>query len=427
MFSRIIYTPVFTMLIALSVAINVHAMNTNLSRPYNIFFKPERKADTRSFFTMFVEGGIGHAKGFDEDGSTNVMRIFNSHEDGIAMLQGFSESSPQGQLLDKIQGVNVAPIDNGIRGNFLVSGDMKLDYGIGFGWRYFFPNDFSIGLYLPMYSMRLKNVCWQDQTPPTTPADPDARVKQYLTDNFFANVCTLGKGLELKGWHRTGVGDLVALLEWDRDFPQQRPLLKNVRLNARLGLNIPTGLKADEDKLFALAFGCDGATGLIFGADLAVTFGDYMRAGVDVEILPLFGSTNSRRIKTNFNQTQSLLLEKTCVYTDWAMIQQFNVFIKFADFYKGFKIDVDYQFLKQGSSQVTPFSTAFTTSIVNTGRNFEEWTSHSAIVKFGYDFKGTLPKDSRVTPAVSFFAQMPFNGKNSILFTAVGVLLAAEF
>lgn len=427
MLSRTTYIHSCMILAAMMVAVNVCAMNTNLSRPYNIFFKPERKKDTRSFFTMFVEGGIGHAKGFDEDGSTNVMRIFNSREDGIAMLQGFSESSPQGQLLDKIQGVNVAPIDNGIRGNFLVSGDMKLDYGIGFGWRYFFPNDFSIGLYIPMYSMRLKNVCWQDQTPSTTPADPDVRVKQYLTDNFFANVSALGDGLSLKGWHRTGVGDLVALLEWDRDFPQPRPLLKNVRLNARLGLNIPTGLRADEDKLFALAFGCDGATGIIFGADLAVTFGDYMRAGVDVELLPLFGTVSSRRIKTDFNQTQSLLLEKTCVYTDWAMIQQFNIFVKFADFYKGFKIDVDYQFLKQGSAQMTPLSPAFPINIVNTGRNLEEWTAHDVIVKLGYDFKGTLREDARVAPTISFFAQMPFNGKNSILFTAAGVLLAAEF
>jgi hypothetical protein len=121
------------------------------------------------------------------------------------------------------------------------------------------------------------------------------------------------------------------------------------------------------------------------------------------------------------------LLEKTRVYTDWAMIQQFNIFVKFADFYKGFNIDVDYQFLKQGSAQITPFSTAFPSDIVNSARNLEEWTSHSAIVKLGYDFKGTLPENSRVTPAISFFAQIPFNGKNSILFTAAGVLLAAEF
>ena len=55
-------------------------------------------------------------------------------------------------------------------------------------------------------------------------------------------------GLDISSWSKTGIGDLSLMVEWLRDFPQPKPLLKNVRLNLRGGISIPTGVKKDEDK-----------------------------------------------------------------------------------------------------------------------------------------------------------------------------------
>ena len=397
----------------------------NLTKPYNVFFKPTVHKGDRWILSMLAETGIGHAKAFDDCGTTNPLRIWNRNQDAIAMLNGFPESSPQGQLLDILEGAEIAPIDNNIRGHFLVCGDLKLNYSLGFGARYFLPLDFSIAAYLPAYSMTLKNVSWSDLTPAGTPGDPDARVKNYLTNNFFSNVFTLGDGLQLGGWHRAGIGDLLIMAEWLRDFPQSREMLKNVRLNPRLGISFPTGKKSDQDKIFAPAFGTDGAYGAYFGGELIVTLGSYFRCGFTVDLLHAFGNMRNWRIKTDPSQTDLLLLEKTCVFIDWGLQQQFDLFIEFFNM-RGFFLRTDYQFTKHGENIVIPQCNQFLSNIANTAEYREDWTAHEILTKLGYDF-GYRRDDSRVRPTLSLYAQVPVNGKRSVLFTTIGAILSFEF
>ena len=117
--------------------------------------------------------------------------------------------------------------------------------------------------------MTLKNVQWVNKTLNVSAGDQS--VRQNLTNDFFANVATLGDGLYLGDWSRTGIGDLVLMMDWVQDFYQYKPLLKNTRVNWRIGFNFPTGLREDEDKVFARPFGFDGALGLIFGFGWALT------------------------------------------------------------------------------------------------------------------------------------------------------------
>lgn len=396
----------------------------NLTKPYNVFLKPTPHKGDRFLFSVLAEAGIGHSKNFDEDRRVcSPLRIWNCTQDSIAMLKGFSESSPQGQLLDKIQGVDIAPIDNGIRGHFCVDGDLDLKYSFALDGRYFLPLDFSIALYLPFYGQELKNVHWKDLTPSGTPGDPDARVKQFLTTDFFEHVCQLGN-LQLGGWKRNGIGDLMLELEWLRDFPQAKDNLKNVLLNARFGFNLPTGKRSDQDKIFAQPFGTDGAFGLLFGVGLTVTIGEYFRAGFNVDLLQLFGHVRNWRIKTDVDQTELLLLQKACAYKDYGLTQQFDLFIQFFN-YRGFFVQADYQFTKHGDDHLSLLTNDFQDNIANNARYLEDWTSHYGMVKIGYEFDEW--NDARAKPNLFFYTLIPFEGKRSALFTTVGLVAGVEF
>lgn len=389
----------------------------NLSTLSDIFLKPAFDFDTCFQLGVLAEIGV-NSKTFDCANCVgNPLRLWNKDQDALKMLQGFPSESAIGKLATLIDAA-----DDGVRGHFLVDGCMDLLYNLSFTARYNFCDDFLISAYLPFRSLRLRNVSWCNLTQNITAQDE--RVRTYLTDDFFANVCELG-GLNLQGWRRTGFGDLMVLVEWFRDFPQAKPMLKNVMLDARFGPSIPTGLKQDEDLLLALPFGYDGAWGIVFGGGLEATLSIGLKAGVDVQLTPLFGNTKNRRIKTDVSQTELLLLQKVCAFRDWGLVQQFNIYAQLFNCFKGLSLALDYQFIKQGESNLSFDVLDFSPTVANTACSLQEWTSHSAIFKATYDF--AYHDTWRVKPQFSFYAKVPFNGNQSVLFTTVGVIGAINF
>ncbi len=391
----------------------------NLLRPYDSLLRPEYSNKYRMQVSFIGETGISD-KGFSSDCRTNVLRIWNPEQNAITMLDGFSSEGKIGQ-----KRVAIDASDDGTRGHFLVDGDLKNRFSAIFGARLFFRESWSLSVYLPVYSMALKNVCWKDQT--LNVSDEDARVKELLTDDFFANVCALGDGLDLTGWSRTGVGDLTLLLDWFHDFPQAKPMLKNVRVNWRAGVGLPTGLRQDEDKLFALPFGYDGAFSLPFGVGLDLHFSFYVRAGFDVQLTHIFGNTRTRRFKTNDDQTDLLLLQKGEVYKDWGLTQQFNLYAQLYKPFKGFSFLLGYQFLKHGLDAIAlPCGSSFSQAMANSAEHLKEWTLHQIVVRADYDI-GEHWEQPTVYPRISLFAQLPFNGKRVAVTSNLGFSVSLDF
>jgi hypothetical protein len=397
---------------------NMHAMN--LLRPYDTLIRPDFVGDRPWQVAFYAEGGLG-TKAFCFNGEVcDALRIWQQDQNALKMLQGFPEDSPITQLRNQIDAD-----DDGRRGHFLVRSDFELKYSLALAARVEFLRDFTFAAYLPFYSMELKNVCWQDQTANIT--SEDMRVKQLLTDNFFALVEELGCGLDLRGWKRSGIGDLTLMLEWFRNFPQAKPLLKNVFLNWRLGLALPTGKRADENKLFAIPFGNDGATSLIFGFGIELLFSCYFKTGVDVQLFHLFDTTRLRRIKTDRNQTELLLLQKSEVHTDFGLWQRFNLFFEFYRFYHGLSFKVGYQFFKKGENHISLACNDFSTNIASTAVSLEDITMHEMILKATYDFGVDRSPDACTRPYLLLYTRLPFNGKHAVLARTLGVVLAVDF
>lgn len=393
----------------------------NILRPYDTLIRPYYDSNLPFQITLYGETGFGSTRAFNECGPVNnVLKVWNCDQNALKMLEGFNVNNAKSQLLIKLNAN-----DNGTRGHFNVCGDLDLDAAIAFAFRYFFYDNWSISAYLPVFAMQLKNVTWQDQTQDITAAD--MRVKQLLTNNFFSIVKQLGDGLDLQGWKRSGFGDLALFLEWYRDFPQIKPLLKNVRINWRLGLIFPTGRPWDENEIFAVPFGFDKAFSIPFGLGLDITLGSYLKTGIDVQLTHIFGNTRDRRIKTQVDQTELLLLAKTSAYKDFGLIQRFNLYVQFYKFLYGLSFKVGYQFFKKGEDELSLKTNTFSNKIANTAERLQDLTMHNMIVDVIYDFSEHFGDEPQLRSELSFYARLPFNGKRVALIPALGAVFSIDF
>jgi len=402
---------------ALINAANVHTFGGLI--PYDTLIRPTFTNKYRWQLAGYAETGYHNAHGFNDDGEkVNVLRIWNDQQNALSMLEGVDADTNIGQLRSALLDSN-----NGIRGHFNVSGDLKLDFNVSFAARLFFAQDWSIGLYLPVYKMHLKNVLFQDVTPNLD--NDDKLVRELLTNNLAANVKELG-GLDIGGWTRHGLGDLALIVDWFRDFKQYKPFLKCVRVNWRWGIVFPTGLKENNDLIFALPFGYDGAFAMPFGLGLDLNLGSHFKTGLDVQLTQIFGNKRTWRIKTQEDQTELLLLNKAHAYKDYGLVQRFNLYVELYRFAKGLSFTVGYQFLKEGATEISLTSQEFSSAIANTSRQLEEFTMHYVIAKATYDF-GVHKRCRRVRPEWSVYVRSPFNGKNVALIPTIGTVFSIDF
>lgn len=391
----------------------------NLSKPHDIFFRPPI-APHNIFMQSYawIECGLKQTAYNTDNNSTNVLTYLTCDQNALTMLNGFDTASKIGQTHAQLLGV----VNDGTRGYYQVSGDLSIPVNAALAWRLFFEHYISLGIYLPIKTMHLKNSCWRSLT---QSADyQDALVNTVITNDFFNTVYTLGDGLQLGNWSRSGVGDLEVIVEFVRNYEQQKPMLKNVLVNVRAGLTIPTGLKSDPDRILSLPFGNDGATGLLFAGGLELLYGTWFKLGLDVELIHLFNNTHTRRIKTAIDQTELLLLAKTAVNKDWGMQQQFTLFTECDHFFKGFSFKAGYRFFKQGDSTVALCGNQYSSLIANTARSLEDFTAHDMLFKLSYDFREDF---NRVNPSFALFARIPVNGKRAIVSHTFGIMASVDF
>lgn len=408
-------------LISITLTTNTaKAMNiVNSMWPYDTSIRPTFNNQRAWQLAFYGEGGYHHTQGFNDDSElVNPLRIWNKQQNALAMLEGFAKENPIAQLRSAL-----LDCDNGIRGRFDVCGDLQMNFNTAFAARYFFANDWSLGLYLPVYQMTLQDVTFVDQTPNLD--NLDKLVHTFLTDHLAENVQQLGC-LDIGDWKRTGVGDLTVLLEWFRDFYQNKQFLKCVRVNWRLGIGFPTGLRENENLIFAVPFGWDGAVSMPFGLGIDLTLGTNFKCGVDVQLTQIFGHTRTRRIKTQDQQTELLLLQTACVFKDSGLVQRFNLYFEFFKFIKGLSFKVTYQFLKRGEDEIALKTEQFSNNIVNSSPRLESFTMHHMIPKLTYDFGVHMP-EGRTRPELGLYARLPFNGRNVALVSMIGAVLSIDF
>jgi len=398
---------------------------TNFYMPYDINLRMTEWKNTQFRFGVdFEHGETRKSKNPDED-ETGVLRLYNSTESSITMLMGADSGTDIYNLAAQLEAAGVT--DDGTRGHFRLDGKFE-ETNLNFYGKYkftfgFIPGNFDFTFYLPFKFMEIKDVSWNDLTESLTFAD--LLVHSLVTDSIANNVRNLGD-LDIGAWKKSGLSDLAFLFNWYMDFKQTKEHLKNVRVSAKTGLTIPTGAKKNENKAFSFPLGNDGAWGIPFGVNLDLFFINDIKSGLEFELFFLFDETRVRRLKTDRNQTDFLLLHKGKATISHGFCWKFNLFFQLDHFWKGLSAMAAYRFFKHDEDTITAQSNNFNYEIINSAESLKEWVSQCFVFQLNYDFFDEFT-DSIIKPQISFFYKLPVTGKRVINAHTFGAQFALNF
>ena len=393
--------------------------------PINFFypddhpFKLQRQDDRDWQFSIYGESSLT-VDGRDIcSNKTNVLQIWNENQDALSMIRGFTPDSNIGKFSQKFNNIS----DNGIRGHlcFNAEANYKAVFPI---FRYYAPKNLTLSITVPFYWANIKNASYCDLTANQTFGD--LLVKSEIIDNLDELIFDLGDGLSISNWKKSGLGDIWVVVDWIRTFYQpRREVLKDVLLNIRAGLTLPTGLTQDIDQILSIPFGNDRSLGVIFGGEVQVTMWDLFVIGVDAEFWHIFSSNRCYRIKTDINQTDFLLLAKTTARKDWGLTQRYDIWGELL-VGCGFSFELWYQYFKHNKDKYSFYQSDYVESIANTANSLKEWTAHNLIFLAKYNGSEKYV-DADAVPQFAIFYRRPINGYRSIQASTIGISLSLEF
>ncbi len=394
----------------------VHAVfRTNVLQPYNIALQPDPYHETKVSFQAGYEGVLA-AKAFTPhiDHAGNVLQLYQRHQDGIAALKGFPPTSLPGQYA-QIFNIND---DNLTHGLFTPYANLSIPLNMLFSIQGRLAHNVSLHGYIPLIYAELKDVCWSQ----------DNKKIEFEDNNLPNLLSVIGKlsGIDLfNGWKRVGFSDAVIFVKWQNDFLQMKPVLRNVRLSLRGGLNFPTGKQEDICQLLSLPFGYDQGYGLYFGGYMMLQFVHDVRFMIDLEFLQLFGNTKTRRIPTAPHQTDLLFIAKDRVFVDPGFTQQYTFMLEKRSLYQGLSAALYYQYFKHNDDTYYPTTNFGNFAIINDAQSIQEYTTHQFLFQLNYEFNQYETSGSR--PNLMLFGKYGFNGKRAILTSSLGLQFTYAF
>lgn len=405
---------------------------TNFFTPYDPNLKLAKAPGKKPFRigVAFEYGDTKKGRNWD-DKKVNILQINNATESSLAMLENpTTEINTAAFQLLRAQQHAMGAEDDGVRGHLRYTGDFD-QFEATPHVRYQLPFKASIGVfglaaYLPIRHANVDGIGHEDLTLNlAVPRQEDLWTRLNVTNDISTVVKTYGN-LDLGNWSKTDLGDLVIVVDWAKDFKQDKEALQNVQLNALLGLSCPTGLEKDENKSFSLAFGNDGAWALPLGVGLDLDFKYHVSMGMAVQFDVIFDHSKVRRMKTYPLQTEFLLLNKGDAEKDYGLTWRFNLYLQGKHFWRGMSLKGAYEYTKHDSDTLTPRGNTFSSAIVNTANSLKEWNLHSAVFMLNYDFFKECKK-CFVIPQLSLFYKLPCGGKKIINPHTFGGQLAVNF
>lgn len=373
-------------------------------------------------------GSTSNGRSFD-DHKANVLQLYDQTQAVIPMLMNAKNTDATNILQALTAAYPGQPLDDGTRGHVKFFGHFDIA-DVTLNGRYWLPVDFvpgyvSLSVALPIRRAQIEHPRFEDLTKEIFAVDLD--IKQVITDAaIFAQTLKELGNLDIGAWSRTGVGDLILLLEWQNSYRQEKENLKNVNIFTKLGLSLPTASMRDEDHAFSMSLGNDGAWGVPFGLGLGLEFIYNIHVGLDAEFLVLFDRTHNRRLKTEIHQTEFLLLNKGEATKEHGLTWKFNLYAQWYHFWRGLSVKAGYHYVKHDDDRLVPSANDFSYTVVNSANSLLEWNMHHLVFQVNYDlFKET--RDWVLKPQFSIFYKLPIAGKGVIQPHAFGGQIAFNF
>jgi|GEM_PF-778864 len=393
------------------------AYTANFLRAQDVGFLQLFDANNRSFMTgALLEHGFSSSFGYDGEGNqVPVMQMYATKQSAQAMLSDTVITFPQNEDPEQFFVNTVQQPYGDDWGSFSVAGKYQ-ETSVTVWARGVLstpetlPGKFSLAGYLPVKSIRVEGVDWTDLSDDSALGVEERQVG--FTNRLKDFVKEVGS-LDLNNWSKIGQGDAVLQLEWQHEFKQELDLVQHVKLEAALGILIPTArmLDGDIDQIFSVPLGTNGAWGIPVKGSLEVQVHERASAGVCVDALWLADVTKPRRLKTNLNQTEYLLLSKGRARMQHARTWRFSLFSRIHLPIEGLWASVSYHFAKTGDHTLVPEDNDFSSPVVNSAESLKESSSHDILCRLHFN---RAQENTFTAPGVSFFMKFPVGGCRSV-------------
>lgn len=401
---------------------------SNTFAPYDPNLRLPKCSNMRIHLGANAEYGQSNSARNWEGDKHNVLQIHDKCQDAITMLK-----NPSCAIKDKVTSVYDELYS--AWGSQILSAPLCLqgeyrELNLTFFGKYFFKNfiggDLGIDVHIPVLWKKIENVKWNPITRAANPLIPNYFQQKYLAScqDFNTLIKDLGN-LTFDDWSKSGIGDVVVMLEWLKSFKQNKEALKNVDLYLKVGLSCPTADKRDIDQAFSMSLGNDGALGLPLGFGIYLDFKRNIRVGGDVDFLVLFNETHERRLKTSSDQTEFLLLNKGDATLDPGLTWKFNIFLQAYHFYKGLSLKLAYEYIKHDQDTLYEKCDIYDRIIINSANSLKEWNTHNLIFQINLD--SFMWEKAITRPQISLFYKLAITGRNVINMDTFGGQIGFNF
>lgn len=391
---------------------------TNLDAPYDLRFSDQTWGGGHFHVGTTAQYMTG-ARAFDPDEHrVPVTQIWGSPESSLAMLEGHKPGSTLHGLGNRLRGTQ-----DGTRGMYTVDGSLKwAQVGLDAQWLLSMiklPGQFVLSVHVPFIDARYDNITWKSLTKSQTLHDDMVKTDLASNQSELSAFVKEHGNLEIGDQQRQGIGDTTLMFGWEGHFSQYQRRLRDVRVQVRAGINIPTAHGVNPRKVFDIDFGRDGSVSLPFGAGLRLDLGGGVRVGLDVGALVAVRRTKTWRLKTSWAQTPHLQIATGKATREYGPEWKFNVYSELYNNTLGVTMTAGYQFLKHTDSTLYPQDDTLSSSIINTAADVDVSESHNLVWNVCY--APTMSRAWRVRPALNVGGKFPFNGRRM----ASGYLLNA--
>lgn len=384
---------------------------TNLSAPYDLNFSEQTWGGSHFDLSTDAQYMTG-VRAYDPDENrVPATQIWGSPESSLAMLEGHQPGSALHGLSNRLRGTQ-----DGTRGMFTVDGSLKwAQVGLSAKWLLSMiklPGQFVLSAHVPFIDARCQNVTWKSLTESQTLHDDMVKTELASNQSELATFVQQYGNLDIGDQQRQGIGDTTVLFSWQGHFSQYQRRLRDVRVQLRAGINIPTGHGVNPRKVFDIDFGRDGSISIPFGAGLRLDLGGGVRVGLDVAALAAVRRTKNWRLKTSWAQTPHLRLATGKATREYGLEWKFNVYSQLYSDQFGVTMTAGYQFLKRTDSTLYPQDDTLSSSIINTASDVDVSESHNVVWNVCYT--PALVRNWRVRPEIFVGGKFPFNGRRMV-------------
>jgi hypothetical protein len=298
---------------------------------------------------------------------------------------------------------------------------------------------------IPLRQVKLDRLCYSNGSQKVVPTDATGITIDTFVKTIFSQV--LQESKFNTNWSdsvsKTGVGDITVGLGWHGYSHGDSEILKSLKGELFTGLVLPTASGKDEDRIFSLPLGYNKHLGFTAsGGAQGALFADWFNVGVTGSVIVFTTKNKYLRMKTDYNQTGWLMLEKGNAEVDQGAIWHAGGYIQVGP-WAGLSLRGGYSFTTQEHTSlkvkddnflktyvtseavedltVTPNKIAHVVSkddIVNSDDRLRGWDVQMFHVALSY--QPVLDKQEKIVPHLALEYAYPITGKRMFRLPMIG-------